>query len=138
MYNGIKKGVNAMDEITYSQIRMRLAKITRNMFTDTFEKIYTANCKKYTEQKLQEINKKLSEEVEDFAHKVYENRNDTSELNKLYSTAGSEMICCFYYRYWLIINILRFSEQVSPNERIRVFDNDEDLFYQLLFDVVDL
>ena len=127
-----------MENITYSQIRMRLAKITKNMFTDTFEKIYTSNCENYSERELQEINKSLSEEIEGFAHKVYENRNNTSELNKLYSSAGSDMICCFYYRYWLIINILRMSEQVSPNEQIRVFDNDEDLFYQLLFDVVDL
>ncbi len=127
-----------MENITYSQIRMRLAKIMKNVFTATFEKIYTSNCKKYSEHQLQELNKKLSEEVEDFAHNVYKNRNNISELNKLYSSVSSDIICCFYYRYWMIINLLRMSEQVSPNEQMVVFDNDEDLFYQLLFDVVDL
>ena len=127
-----------MTRITYSQIRMRLAKITRNMFTTTFEKIYTSNCEKYSEQQLQEINISKSEEVEDFAHKVYKIRNNISELNKLYSSVSSEMICCFYYHYWIVINLLRMSEQLSPNEQILVFDNDEDLFYELLFDVVDL
>lgn len=127
-----------MENITYSQVRMRLAKIMKNVFTDTFEKIYTSNCEKYSEHQLQELNKKLSEQVEDFAHNVYKNRNNISELNKLYSSVSSDIICCFYYRYWIIINLLRMSEQVSPNEKIAVFDNDEDLFYQLLFDVVDL
>lgn len=127
-----------MVRITYSQIRMRLAKTTKNMFTTTFEEIYSSNCEKYSEYQLQNINIRKSEEVEDFAHKVFKIKNNISELNKLYSSVSAEMICCFYYRYWTVTNLLRMSEQLSPNERVVVFDNDEDLFYELLFDVVDL
>lgn len=127
-----------MERITYSQVRMRLAKIIKNVFTATFEEIYTSNCENYSEDQLLEINSKLSEEVEEFAHNIYQNRNNSSKLNELYSSVNPELICCFYQRYWMLINLLKMSEQISANEKIVVFANDEDLFYQLLFDVIDL
>lgn len=127
-----------MENITYSQIRMRLAKIMKNVFTASFEKIYTQNCYKYNESQLQKMNIDLSSEIREFTHNIYLNRDRSNKLNALYRSVNTEIICCFYYRYWMVINLLKHSQQISPNEKFAVEEDDEALLYQLLFDVADL
>lgn len=127
-----------MENITYSQIRMRLAKIMKNVFTSSFEKIYTKNCYKFTETQLRKMNSDLSNEIREFTHNVYLNRNYSNKLNALYRSVNVDIICCFYYRYWVVINLLQHSQQISPNEKFAVEEDDEALLYQLLFDVAGL
>lgn len=127
-----------MKLMTYSQIRKRLAAIMKNVFTQEFESIYKATNGQYSEEQLIERNKKLSDEIRDFTHKVYEDRNDILKLNQLYSSVDPEIICCFYYRYWVIINLLQMSQKTSPNQKFAVEYDDEALLYQLFFDVTAL
>lgn len=84
------------------------------------------------------MNTDLSDELHNFTHNVYLNRNYKSKLNALYRSVSTDIICCFYYRYWVAINLLQYSQQISPNEKIAVEEDDEALLYQLLFDVTGL
>lgn len=127
-----------MDKITFSQVRIRLAKVFKRLFTDTFSNIYESNCRKFSENQIQILNKQLSNELRNFTHAIYQSRNSPTNLNHIYASAKPEIICCFYYRYWMTINLLKMSEQYSPNEIFEIEEDEEDMLYQLLFNVVDL
>lgn len=86
----------------------------------------------------EKMNAALSSEIHEFTHNVYLNRNYSNKLNALYRSVNADIICCFYYRYWVVINLLQHSQQISPNEKFAVEEDDEALLYQLLFDLVGL
>lgn len=127
-----------MDNITYSQIRIRLAKIMKYLLTDSFSEIYKANCEKYSEAQIRKMNYDLSAELRKFTHDIYINRTNVDKLNSIYCSVKPEMICCFYYRYWVVINLLQSSQQISPREKFAVEEDEENMLYQLLFDVSGL
>ena len=110
----------------------------KNVLTDNFSQIYSDNASKYSEEILQSMNIELSDQIRDFTHQVYINRESAEKLDSLYNQTGSDIICCFYYRYWIIINLLKKSQQFAPDEEFPTEEDDEALLYQLLFDVVGL
>jgi len=122
-----------METLTYSEIRYKLASIIRPIIENTtFKQIYESTAPKYSEDEMIELTLNRKKDTLDFLHDVCNALSkSTSEIKSLMSKTDPEVICCFYYRYWVLINILKEGSNSATNQMV-FYSDDKEMFLKIL------
>ena len=104
-----------MSKFTYSELRFKLYEIIKPMFlNDTFVRIYEKNSKKYSGQEFETMLVSEKEKTTDFLEKLYNVKENPYKVSTLCRHTDAKLICCLYYRYWIVINLLATGSD-NPN-----------------------
>lgn len=94
-------------KFTYSELRFKLYEIIKPMFlNDAFVGIYEKNSQKYSNQELAVMLISEKEKTTDFLEKLYKTKENSHKVSTLCRHTDAKLICCLYYRYWIVINLL--------------------------------
>ena len=94
-------------KFTYSELRFKLYEIIKPMFlNDAFVRIYEKNSQKYSNQELAFMLISEKEKTTDFLEKLYKTKENSHKVSTLCRHTDAKLICCLYYRYWIVINLL--------------------------------
>ncbi len=112
-----------MITVTHQQARVYLSKIVKPIFSANFVQAINEHMEDYTEDQIPELLIKNRQAVKLLI--------DSGEFN----TCSSEILCCFYFRYWISINRLADEEQ---NIKMGIPDNDKEILKFFLFDYIEV
>lgn len=105
-----------MSKFTYSELRFKLYEIIKPMIlNDTFVRIYEKNSKKYSNQEFEAMLVSEKEQTADFLEKLYNVKENPYKVSTLCRHVDAKLICCLYYRYWIVINLLAEGSDNSNN-----------------------
>ena len=124
-----------MDTITFAQLRHRIAKSLKSKFNAVFCELYQNNIAKYPNEIMPELMVETGEQTIDFLNNIMRLHNDVDLIN-LYQSIDSKIICCFYARYWFLINVIEPLSH-SDDNKISVPNNDEEMLKALLFGFIE-
>lgn len=121
--------------ITFAQLRYRVSEALMQKFTDLFSELYQNSSVKYPEESMPELMVATREQTITFLHEIIKS-NDQTNLDNLYKKTDPKIICCFYLRYWLLINALEPLSH-SDDNKISVPDDAEGMLKFLLFEFIE-
>lgn len=112
-----------MITVTHQQARFRLAEIIKPIFNQKFVETVNLHLSDYNEAQIPEM--------------LIKNRCAVEQLvdKEQYEGSSSEILCCFYFRYWIAVNQLA-SE--NPLHKMGIPDNDKDVLKFFLFDYIEV
>lgn len=73
---------------------------------DTFVRIYEKNSQRYNNQELVSMLISEKEKTTDFLENLYQIKENPNKISALCRHTDARLICCLYYRYWIVINLL--------------------------------
>lgn len=121
--------------ITFAQLRLRIFDVLKSKLNDELGSIYQYNIVNYPEKFIPELMAETKEQTIKFLHDIMKIHNE-SDLNNFYKSTDPKIICCFYLRYWVLINNIEPLSH-SDNNKISVPDDNENMLKTLLFEFIE-
>ena len=112
-----------MITVTHQQARIRFAEIIKPIFNQNFVETVNLHLSDYNETQIPEL--------------LIKNRCAVEQLvdKNQYDDSSPEILCCFYFRYWIAINRLA-SE--NPLLKMGIPENDKEVLKFFLFDYIEV